>query len=185
MNVSAPIRVPISLCELLCHCSIRTYLDDVKVPRLLLWRGWYSTLLPSSMRSMLRQLQQPCRASRAGRVFSVTYTYSNVIGCKMHCKLLMYIFACFSCLIFPFLWNFVVKKSEKYGEPYLVRHKSTDLVRIGGLDLVRLQYFTKLYLVRQEFAFFHKTIPSPTGITIDNISETKAYFRKSFKLKCV
>ena len=41
---------------------IRAYLADVKVPRSLLWRGRYSTLLPSSMRNMLRQLQQPCRA---------------------------------------------------------------------------------------------------------------------------
>ena len=36
------------------------------------------------------------------------------------------------------------------GEPYLVRHKSTDLVRIGGLDLVRQQNLEKLYLVRQQ-----------------------------------
>ena len=51
-----------------------------KVPRSLLWRGRYSTLLPSSMRSMLGQLKQPCRAGRAGRVFSVTHTYSQLVS---------------------------------------------------------------------------------------------------------
>ena len=46
--------------------SIRTYLDDVIVPRSLLWRGGTRLVLPSGVRIMLRQLQQknkhqPCR----------------------------------------------------------------------------------------------------------------------------
>ena len=52
---------------------------------------------------------------------------------------------------------------RREGEPYLVRHNSTDLVQIRRLDLVRQQFSPKLYLVRQKLQVFIKTVPSPTG----------------------
>ena len=71
--------------------------------------GRYSTLLPSSMRSMLRQLQQGNKhtnTSRAGRVFSITHSYKiTICWTKTTCLLTLESLLLF--LAFVFLQDFL------------------------------------------------------------------------------
>ena len=73
------------------------------------------------------------------------------------------------------------------GGPYLVRHNGMALVRNGELNLVRQHFFfNTVPTVRQPNINTNKYVRMQSDRqTIDDNSETRAYFIQCYKIKCV